>query len=761
MVGTALGASRLWFTVGYGIVNEIYYPRVDIPQIRDLGFIVADGKGFWCEVKRNPGCTIATAAPGVPAVQILHRHARFELALRIVADPERDVLLVEARLSGDADLKPYALLAPHLGGTGNGNRADVFTNRSRVVLCAEQGPFALALAAADTGQRDAWRRASAGYVGVSDGWQDFSHNGSMTWGYERAGPGNVALTAELERHSVLALGFASSKESAATLALSSLIQPFDVVWHRYIDAWTAWQAHRLDQNLFPRDFRNELHVSAMVLKTHQDKTYPGAMVASLSIPWGNASDDVGGYHLVWPRDLVQSAGALLAIGAVDEARDTLRYLIATQLDDGRWSQNQWLGGTPRWVGIQLDEVAFPVLLASALAERDALDGFVVGGMVSRALAYLVREGPTSGQDRWEEDAGINAYTLAAAIAALVCGAALLDDASMHDVLLIADDWNARIEEWCSASGTALSARFGIDRYYVRAAPQRVIEDPRALGDVIPIKNCIEDPALPACHQISTDFLQLVRFGLRRPDDPVVRNTLRLVDALLKADTPQGAAWYRYNGDGYGEHDGGAPFDGTGRGRPWPLLAGERGHYALLAGEDAHACLRAMASMSGPLGLISEQVWDGAPVPRYGLAPGKPSGSAMPLVWAHAEFVKLACSLRAGYPVDRPSALWLRYGGKTPHAERSHWTRRARVSTIAQGQTLRLMLERLTLVHYGVGGWQQPRDLLTTEGVLGLHVVDLPTAMMAPGDTLRFALQDQPSKRWDAHEYTVTVREERH
>lgn len=183
MVGASLGPSRLWFTVGHGIVNEVYWPRVDIPQIRDLGFIVADGKGFWSEVKRGADHTIATPGPGIPAVQILHRHSRFELALRIAPDPDRDVLLIELDLTGDADLAPYALLAPHLGGTGNGNRAEVFTNRGRVVLCAEQGPFGLALAAADPGQRDAWRGASAGYVGTSDGWQDFARNGAMTWAY--------------------------------------------------------------------------------------------------------------------------------------------------------------------------------------------------------------------------------------------------------------------------------------------------------------------------------------------------------------------------------------------------------------------------------------------------------------------------------------------------------------------------------------------------------------------------------------------------
>src|ERR1700728_2478889 len=134
---------------------------------------------------------------------------------------------------------------------------------------------------------------------------------------------------------------------------------------------------------------DRLHISAMVLLTHHDKTYRGGMVASLSIPWGSATGDVGGYHLVWPRDLVESAGALLGVGGIDHAREILCYLMATQLADGHWAQNQWLGGRPRWTGTQLDEVAFPVILASRLRDDDALGGIMIEDMVRRALAFIV------------------------------------------------------------------------------------------------------------------------------------------------------------------------------------------------------------------------------------------------------------------------------------------------------------------------------------------------------------------------------------
>ncbi|MGA3004595.1 MAG: glycoside hydrolase family 15 protein [Acetobacteraceae bacterium] len=760
LVGTAIGPSRLWMTVGFGIVNEVYYPRVDAPQIRDLGFIVADGQGFWVEIKRNANYNVTTPGPGIPAIEILHRHERFELRLRIAPDLMRDVLLIEATLTGDADLKLYALLAPHLEGTGLRTMAEVFVDRDRKVLGAEQGPYAVALAAADaTSQHDAWERASAGFIGVSDGWQDFAANGAMTWTYTQAGPGNVALLGELNcRQVVLALGFGSDREAAATLAISALLQPFEAAWRRHVQAWEAWHAENMDTTGCPPEFRDLMHVSAMVLLTHHDKTYRGGMVASLSIPWGNATGDVGGYHLVWPRDLVETAGALLAAGATDGARDILCYLMATQLADGHWAQNQWLGGRPRWTGTQLDEVAFPVLLASHLAEADELRGIAVQNMVRRALAFLVLNGPASDQDRWEELAGINAFTLAAVIAALVCGAEVLGGEAQSDILLLADDWNARIEEWCTGTNPELTARFNVGPYYVRAAPTEVVENRAAIANLVPIRNHRGEFQVPADTVIATDFLQLVRFGLRQPDDPAITATLKLTDALLRVDTPSGPSWHRYNGDGYGEQADGSPYQGAGIGRAWPLLTGERGHYELAAGRDAETqvMLRAMKSMSGRGGLIPEQIWDTAALPAQNLFPGRPAGSAMPLVWAHAEFIKLAKSLGLGHPVDRPEPVWLRYGGNRPHAPRAHWARHVRVGTIYAGQALRIIVAEPALVHWGIDDWQQPQDSVTVRGMLGLQVADLASEALAAGQRIVFSIQDRATGIWVEHDRVIQV-----
>ena len=162
--------------------------------------------------------------------------------------------------------------------------------------------------------------------------------------------------------------------------------------------------------------------------------------------------------------------------------------------------------------------------------------------------------------------------------------------------------------------------------------------------------------------VSPDALALVRFGLRAADDPRIVNTVKVIDALLKVDTPSGPSWHRYNGDGYGEHDDGSPFDGTGTGRAWPLLTGERGHYELAAGRPARAeeLAAAMEAFAGDGLLIPEQIWDAPDIVERELFAGQASGSAQPLVWAHAEYLKLRRSIRDGRVFDQPPQTVARY-----------------------------------------------------------------------------------------------------
>ncbi|HJU18235.1 MAG TPA: glycoside hydrolase family 15 protein [Stellaceae bacterium] len=760
MVGCALGTSRLWFTLGFGIVNEVYYPQVDIPQIRDLGFIVADGEGFWAEVKRIDNYQLRLLAPGVPAVEIVHRHERYSLLLRIAPGSRRDILAIECRLDGDEKLTLYVLLAPHLGATGYGNVAAVMSHHGRVTLCAERGPFGVALAAVDERQRDAIGRASAGYVGTSDGWQDFARNGRMTWDYRRAGPGNVALLAELPRRTVLALGFGSSAEAAATLAIGGLLQPFDNLLQQHIALWQGWQAERSERYAVPLDvppaLADEFLVSTIALRSHLDKTFPGAMVASLSIPWGDSGNERGGYHLVWPRDLVETAGAFLALGADQEARDTLRYLSATQLPDGHWHQNQWLDGTPYWQGVQLDETAFPVLLAAALEDRDALSGIEAADMVRRALGFIARTGPATEQDRWEESAGLNPFTLAVTVAALIAGAGLLPQPACDWATELADFWNSNIERWTSVRKTPLANRLGVAGYYVLVLPGQALAHREIFRAVIPIHNRPGNEQVRADELVGTEFLQLVRFGLRRPDDALILDSIRVADALLKTETPSGPVWHRYNCDGYGEHDDGSPYDGTGRGRGWPLLTGERGHYELIAGRDPLPYLEAMCRMTSPGGMLPEQVWDADPIPSRRLIPGRPTGSAMPLVWAHAEFIKLLISRHLGHPVDRPRAVWQRYRGRRPVARHAFWWPHAPIAVIPAGALLAVALSLPAIVHWGRDGWLDVVDIPTSDSGLNFHVAVLEVSELAPGTRIDFTWQWRQSREWRGRDYAVMV-----
>jgi glucoamylase len=744
MVGASLGSSRLWFTIAQGIVTEVYYPRIDIPQIKDLGFIIADDCSFWVELRRLDDYSVTLAKPGVPAVKIVHRHPRFIFTLEVCPSQRRDVLLLRYRLAGDEGLRPYALMATRIGDDAENNVAWVSKHNGRTVLWAEQGPFGLALCAADAGGADAWRRCSAGGLEASDGWQDFNRNGRMTWQYESAGPGSVTLMGELPAEARLALGLATSKEAAATLALSSLSDDFSAEWDSQCRAWETWLAES-QRPTIREDIDRILALSATVLKVHEDRTYRGAAVASLSVPWGDANQSRGGYHLVWPRDLVETAGAFVAMASYHSARDVLRYLIATQQEDGHWFQNQWLGGRPFWQGVQLDEAAFPVLLASMLHECDALHSIPIADMIQRALRFVAREGPTTNQDRWEEDAGINTFTLAVAIAALVEGSVFLKGAAKEFALRLADCWNASLEDWAFVEDTPLAHELGIRGYYIRTAPADALTRTGAQSERVLIKNLDHDPDLPASSQVSTDFLQLVRYGLRKADDPRVLDSLKAVDHLLKTQTPSGPIWHRYNNDGYGEHENGHPFDGTGRGRGWPLLTGERGHYALAAGEDVLPYIEAMMAMSNPLGLIPEQVWD-----------SEPSGSAMPLVWAHSEFIKLCYSRVLGHPVDRPATTWARYQGIRPKIDFDFWGPNAQPDTLRAGKTLTIALKAPACVHWGRNGWKDVRDTDTRDTGLGLHAAELPVAGLESGETIQFTFLWRDTQRWEGRDYEVRI-----
>ncbi len=771
-IGTAIGPSRVWFTVGNGIVNEVYWPHVDRPQVRDLGFLVADDAGFWAEVKRLPDRRVEWLAPGVPAVRTEFRHERFRLRLRICTDRDRDVLLVEAGLdAGAGDLRVYPLLAPHLGRSGADNTAWLVATTVGPAVVAERRPYAVALVA-----EPAPERGSVGFVGVSDGWQDFARNGRMTWAYGSAEAGNVAGMLEIRpngRPIRLALGFGERPAQALVTAVASLQEPFEAHWARYEASWRSravpssgdrTAAARLAG--VPRHVVDCYERSIAVIRAHEDRVTRGAIAASLSIPWGEVGDDPGGYHLIWSRDLVEAAGALLAAGDLEAAARTFAYLAASQRPDGSWPQNQWIDGTAYWRGAQLDEIAFPILLARQLRDAGAFEGTsrrpplvdpeLATRTVRRAMTAIARNGPATGQDRWEEDAGLAPATLGPVIAALVAGSAFLEARASRAALELADDWNASLERWVYAPGSPLARRLGLSGTYVRIAPTDVLVGGPLDAPVAVRNRLAPGDRVSAVEMVSPDVLALVRFGLRDPHDPRIVETLTAVDATLRIDTPAGPVWRRYTGDGYGETEDGGPFRGVGVGRGWPLLTGERGHYVLAAGGDARPFLVAMAAMGGEAGLIPEQVWDGPPRAELGLVPGQPTGSARPLVWAHAEFVKLYRSILLGAPVDRPAGVLERWGGRTPTTNRQAWRLAHPIESIDRGETLRIELLEPALVHLSTDGWATVRDLAARDTGLGLWVVDLEPGVVGDAEAIVFTLYWTGSGRWEGRDFSVRV-----
>jgi glucoamylase len=774
-VGTSLSSkSRVWFTLSHGILNEVYYPRIDQACIRDMELLVSDGKEFFSEEKRHTHFELDTPAEGVPAFQLTNtcKDGRYRIHKTVLTDPERDVLMQRIRfepLQGSLnDYHLYILLAPHLGNHGAGNTAWVEDYKGLPVLNAQRGEIALSLACSVS-----WLKRSVGFVGTSDGWQDVYQHKQMLWEYNRAEDGNLALTAEIDLAAcggefTLALGFGLTPAEASLRARASLVDGFEAARDAYINEWQDWQ-NALTPPPSELKIPNLYRTSAAVLRTHEAKRFPGGMIASLSIPWGFAKgdEDMGGYHLVWPRDLVETAGGLLAIGAHEEVRRVLYYLQGTQEADGHWPQNMWMDGSPYWGGIQMDETAFPILLVDLAHRKGALDDDALTRfwpMARKAAGFLLANGPVTPQDRWEEDPGYSPFTLAVEIAALLAAANLAelqnDPPAAKLLRETVNLWDAHIEAWTYVTGTDLAKQVGVDGYYVRIAPPEETESSSPVNGFVPIKNRPPGESdAPAANIVSPDALALVRFGLRAADDPHILNTVKVIDALLKTDMPAGPIWRRYNEDGYGEYADGSPFDGNGVGRPWPLLTGERAHYELVAGrsDSAQSLLAALQAFANDDGLLPEQTWDGKDIPERELFFGRPSGSAMPLVWAHAEYLKLCRSLADGRVFDMPPQTAKRYLLVEKPSDYTIWAFNHKIRKIVHGNTLRLFLPTPARVRWSADEWTTEKEHDTHDSTLGVHVVDLPTRRLKTGTTIRFTIHWLNGDRWEGTDYAVEIR----
>lgn len=769
-IGTALSeSSPVWFTLAYGILNEIYYPRVDNANTRDAQYLITDGKTFFHEEKRDLHHHLEYADErALHFRQTNSDHGgRYRIIKETLTDAQAPVVLVRTRYEalqpGAKNYSLFVLVAPHLGNQGMGNNGRAMTIDGRECLVAERSGTALAIVASVP-----FLKRSCGFVGASDGWTDLRDNMRMDWEFASATDGNIALLGQLDLRQAnewtLAIGFGAGVEEAARNAFGSLERGWDAARSEYQKNWHDYCDELIDLSSESGDAGRTYWTSAMLIRAHEDRQHAGALCASLSIPWGeiHGDQDIGGYHLVWPRDLFQSATGALAAGDKRLPARVLRYLASIQFADGGMPQNCWVDGRPYWSGIQLDEVAFPIMLAWRLDILGLLGDFDPYPMVRAAASYILRHGPASPQERWEEDAGISPSTLAAEIAALVCAAEMAERRGDERTVLLcrraADFWATNIEQWTFTTRGTLDGR---SEYYVRLEPL----DPGALGSdrdpntgVININNVpAEQSGFPVYDIIDGGFLELVRYGIRQPDDEHVLKTLIVYDAVLKIDTPCGSAWHRYNHDGYGQKANGDAFDGTGVGRAWPLLTGERGHYEVASGREAREHIRTMECFANAGAMIPEQVWDTQDISEKMMFFGRPTGSAMPLVWAHAEYVKLLRSTRDRHPFDLIEPVRARYMEGRNRSDLQVWLFNHMLRAARSEMRLRIETNGPGRLRWTANRWVTINDTELFDDGLGIYSHEFAPGELKPGEALEFTFYWTEANRWEGRDFTIAIK----
>src|SRR5437667_250146 len=685
----------------------------------------------------------------------------------VLTDPHGSVLLVHTKLevfdaSLRGKLRVYALLAAHIAGRGAGN-SGWCSEIGAVKLIHAQRENVHLIMACSTG----FSRRSVGYVGFSDGWQDLMHNFKMKWEFQAAENGNIASTGVVNLSNsgefTIAVAFGRSYQSAATKLFQSLAEPFESHRHGYVRQWQRAVVNpEFDFSTDTSDGGGMYRLSRCVLLAHEDKVFQGALVASMSIPWGEAKGDLdlGGYHLVWTRDLVQSASALLATGQTGTPLRALIWLAATQRPDGSFPQNSWIDGTAYWSGLQLDQVAMPILLAWRLHKHNALDLVDPRVMIVRAAARLILRGPVTAQERWEENSGYSPSTLAVVIAALACAADWARETRNTDtadfVFAYADWLAAHVEEWTVTTEGELVG--GIPRHYIRITPADPnTPDPHTGPNTAMIQIANGGGLHPARNIVGGDFLHLVRYGIRHANDPLVCDSIEVIDRVLKHDLPQGPGWRRYNHDGYGQKDDGSAYDGTGVGRCWPILTGERGHYELAAGRDPKPFITTIENFSNQGGMLTEQVWDGPDLPQARMRHGCPTGAAMPLCWSHAEYGSLVRGRHDGVCFHRVDPAYERYVLNPVPNRFEIWTFRYPMRRMAGGTILCIILAEEASITWSTDNWQRTNESQTIhQDELNLWFAAFPSAQWVAVSVFAFTLLWKRDQRWENRTWQVSI-----
>jgi glucan 1,4-alpha-glucosidase len=711
-LGTARNRrSKVWYTVADGVLSDVYSPTVDNTNVETLQYVVTDGATFTDLQTRDMAYTVEALDPAGMACRVTTTAAsgRYRIVTDYLTDPDRATVLMRTRFQpltaaarGD---RLYVRFDATVNGNGGGGPENAGADTGTVDRSTGQPiPVAIdtntaTIAAnrdyaepvfAALGASTPFAQVTSGFAGTdSDGLVQLDRDRALTATVDDAAGGNLVQTARVDLgragEVTLALGFGATQAAAVGTARASLAARFDHLLSRYAAEWHTYDAHlRKPGHAFdglPPATRQELtrayYLSANVLKASEDKTFPGAVVAALASPWGQAVAAgnanltyFGSYREVFARDLYETFTGLLLGGDLATARDTVRFLFERQqLPDGSMPRNSLINGklAPDSFGTQLDEVTYPILMA---LQAGLTDRAFYRDHIKPAANFAISHGPAFGSERWEEQSGFSPSTIAAEVAGLVAAATIADAAGDRAAARVyrgvADDFQRSVKGWTITTNGPRSPQ----PYFIRLSKTG---DPNA---AITYNVGNGGPTLDQREVIDAGFLELTRLGLFRADDPDVARSLAVVDATIRSETASGPGWHRYNGDGYGDRSSdGRPWppSNQGNGHLWPVLSGERAEHHLAVGDRATAVALAdgMRRFASGVGLIPEQDWEHPDLAAspFGTAPetasigfvnGKPAGSAAPLTWSAAQFVRLARNLDAGRLLERPAETVRRY-----------------------------------------------------------------------------------------------------
>jgi glucan 1,4-alpha-glucosidase len=697
-LGTARNTtSKVWYTVANGVLSDVYYPTVDNTNLETLQYVVTDGSTFTDLQTRDMTYTaepVRDSGGMACNVTATAKSGKYGIETEYITDPSRNTVLMHVAFRPhEPGLHLYVRLDATVngnggGGSGNGgaDSATVDASTGHPVLVSYDTNTTTNAANRDYAQPvyealdGPLAAGSSGFVGTADDSIDSTNTDAVD--------GNVVQHARVQLGTdgtaLLALGFGATQNEAVGTAEGSIAGGFDAAFREYKKGWKHYddslnkppqklnglQANTADQ------LADEYYLSANVLKASEDKTFPGAIVASLASPWGQAvsagdpaNTYFGSYREVFARDLYEAWTGLVADGDLATARAATLFLLERQqLPDGSMPRNSLVNGkvAPDSFNTQLDECSYPILMAYQLGLTGAS---LYENHIKPAANFVAAHGPSFGPERWEEQGGYSPSTIAAEIAGLVAAAEIAhhnhDDASAAVWLGVADDYQRSIKGWTVTTTGPLAPR-----YFIRLSKTG---DPNA---AISYNVGNGGPTLDQRSVIDAGFLELVRLGELSADDADVQASLPVVDATIKSDTASGPGWHRYNGDGYGDGAAdGHPWapSNKGTGHLWPVLSAERGEQDLATHdkEGAAALLLGMSRFASGVGLIPEQDWELADLPpspfgtdptigSIGFRNGGPAGSAAPLTWSAASFVRLAGDLDQGRNVVLPKATYQRY-----------------------------------------------------------------------------------------------------